>query len=36
MGERRVAYSSWMGKIEGERSFGRIRNRWDNNIKMNV
>ena len=27
----------WLGgKTEGERSFGRLRNRWDNDIKMNV
>jgi hypothetical protein len=36
MGERRVAYSGWVGKTEGERSFGRIKNRWVNDIKINV
>jgi len=34
--ERRVAYSGWVGMAEGERPFGRLRNRGDNDIKMNV
>jgi hypothetical protein len=36
MGERRVACSGWVGKTEGEKPFARLRNRWDDNIKMNV
>jgi hypothetical protein len=36
MGERTVAYSGWVGKTEGERPFGRLRNRGDVDIKMNV
>jgi len=36
MGERRVAYSAWVGKTEGESPFGRLRNRGDNDIKINV
>jgi hypothetical protein len=36
MGERRVAYGGCVGKTERERTFGRLRNRWDDDIKMNV
>jgi hypothetical protein len=35
MGERRVAYSGWVGKAGGEKSFGRLSNRGDNDIEMN-
>jgi hypothetical protein len=36
LGERRGAYRVLVGKPEGWRPFGKHRNRWDNNIKMNL
>ena len=36
MGERKVAYSGWVGKTEGGRPFGRLRKGWYDDIKMNV
>ena len=36
MGERKVAYSGWVGKTEVERPFGRHRNRWYDDIEMNL
>ena len=34
MGERRVAYGILVGKSEGKRPIGRLRLRWESNIKM--
>jgi hypothetical protein len=34
MGERRDAYSIFVGKPERNRLFGRLRGRWEDNIKM--
>ena len=36
MGERRSAYRVLVRKPEGKRPFGRIRLRWEDNIKMDV
>jgi hypothetical protein len=36
MGERRVAYRCLVGKLEGKRPYGRLRRKWENNIKMNL
>jgi hypothetical protein len=36
MGERRGAYRVLVGKLEGRRSLGRPRRRWENNIKMDL
>ena len=37
MGERRGgAYRVLMGKLEGKRSLGRPRHRWEANIKMGL
>ena len=36
MGERRVVYMVWVGKPEGKRSLGRLRRRWEDNIKMDL
>jgi hypothetical protein len=36
MGERRGAYRILVGKFEGRRPFGRLRRRWEDNIKMHV
>jgi hypothetical protein len=33
-GERRVVYTVLVGKPEGNRQLGRLRRRWDDNIKM--
>jgi len=34
MGERRVLYRVLVGKPEGKRVLGRLRRRWEDNIKM--
>jgi hypothetical protein len=34
MGETRNAYTTLFGKPEGERSLGRPKRRWKNNIRM--
>jgi hypothetical protein len=36
MGERRGAYRALVGKAEGRRPLGRLRRRWENNIKMDL
>jgi hypothetical protein len=36
MGERRGAYRALVGKLEGRRTLGRPRRRWEYNIKMNL
>jgi hypothetical protein len=36
MGERRNAYRILVGKPEGNKSLGRPRHRWANNIKMDL
>jgi hypothetical protein len=36
MGERRVVYRILVGKPEGKSSLGRPRNRWEDNIKMDL
>jgi hypothetical protein len=36
MGERRVVYRVLVGEIEGKRSLGRLRRRWESNIKMDM
>jgi hypothetical protein len=36
MGERRGAYRALVGKPEGRRPLGRLRRRWENNIKMDL
>jgi hypothetical protein len=33
MGERRVVYRVFVGKLEEKRPFGRHRRRWEDNIK---
>ena len=34
MGERRGLYRFLVGKPEGKRQFGRLKRRWEENIKM--
>jgi hypothetical protein len=34
MGEKRNAYRVLVGKPEGERPLGRLKSRWEDNIKM--
>jgi hypothetical protein len=34
MGERRGAYVALAGKPEGSRPLGRLRHKWEDNIKM--
>jgi hypothetical protein len=34
MGEKWNAYRVLVGKPEGKRSLGRLKRRWENNIKM--
>ena len=34
MGERRDVYRVLVGKPEGKRQLGRLRSRWEDNIKM--
>jgi hypothetical protein len=36
MGNRRGFYRVLMGRIEGRRSLGRRRSRWEDNIKMDL
>jgi hypothetical protein len=36
MGNRKGVYKILVGKPEGNRSFGRPRRRWEDNIKMNL
>jgi hypothetical protein len=36
MGEKRNAYRFWGGKPEGKRPLGRLRRRWEDNIKMDL
>ena len=36
MGERRGVYRVLVGKSEGNRPLGRIRRRWEDNIKMDL
>jgi len=36
MGESRVIYRVLEGKLEGKRPLGRIRSRWEDNIKMDL
>jgi len=36
MGERSYAYRVWVGRLEGNRSLGRPRHRWEDNIKMDL
>jgi hypothetical protein len=35
-GERRDAYRVLLGKPEGKRPLGRLRHRWEDNIKMDL
>jgi hypothetical protein len=35
-GERSSIYRVLVGKPEGKRSLGRLRSRWENNIKMGL
>jgi hypothetical protein len=35
-GERRGVYRVLVGKSEGKRPLGRLRRRWENNIKMDL
>jgi hypothetical protein len=36
MGERRGAYRALVRKLEGRRPLGRLRRRWDDNIKKDL
>jgi hypothetical protein len=36
MGEKRGVYRVLVGKLEGRRPLGRLRRRWDDNIKMDI
>jgi len=36
MGERRGVYRFLVGRTEGRRPLGRLRGRWENNIKMDL
>jgi hypothetical protein len=36
MGERGVVYRVLVGKTEGKRPLGRLRRRWEDNIKMGL
>jgi hypothetical protein len=36
MGAKRNAYRILVGKLEGKRSLGRPRRRWEDNIKMDL
>jgi hypothetical protein len=36
MGETRNAYKILVGKTEGNRLLGRLRRRWEDNIRMNL
>jgi hypothetical protein len=35
-GEKRNAYRNLVGKSEGNKSLGRLRRRWEDNIKMDL
>jgi hypothetical protein len=35
-GEKWQAYIVWAGKLEGRRSLGKPRRRWEDNIKINL
>jgi hypothetical protein len=36
MGDRRGIYRVLVGKPDGTKSLGRPRNRWEDNIKMDI
>jgi hypothetical protein len=36
MGDRRGVFRVLVRKVEGKRSFGRPRRRWEDNIKMDL
>jgi len=36
MGERRGGYRVLVGTPEGKRPLGRLRHRWEDNIKMDI
>jgi hypothetical protein len=36
MGEKRNAYNILVGKPEGKRPLGRRKNRWEDNIRMDL
>jgi len=36
MGEKRGAYRVLVGKPEGKKPLGRLRDRWEDNIKMDL
>jgi len=36
IGEKIGAYGVLVGKLEGRRPLGRLRNRWEDNINMDV
>jgi hypothetical protein len=36
MGKKRGVYRVLVGKPEGKRPLGRLRRRWENNIKMDI
>jgi len=36
MGEKRGVYSVLVGKPEGKNPLGRLRSRWEDNIKMDL
>jgi len=36
MGERRDAHKVLVGRSKGKRPLGRIKRRWEDNIKMNL
>jgi len=36
MGEMRNAYNILVGKPEGKRPFGKLRHKWEDNIKMDI
>jgi hypothetical protein len=36
IGERRGAYRFLVGEIVGKRQLGKIRHKWENNIKINI
>jgi hypothetical protein len=36
IGEKKNAYRILVGKPEGKRSLGRLRRRWEDNIKMDL
>jgi len=36
MGKKRGVYSVSVWKLEGKRPFGRLKHRWDDNIKIDL